>query len=91
MLIPLAERGYAQAQCYIASMHQLGLGVSVDGRKAVKWYTQAAKQEIKEEFISAIAYNNLATIYIVGTPGILPDRKRAEKYRQKARKLGFKM
>jgi len=91
ILIALAEMGNAQAQCYIASMYQLGLGVQVDGIKAVEWYTKAAKQEIKEGFISAIAYNNLATIYIADTPSILPDRKLAKKYQQKARELGFEM
>ncbi len=90
-LTPLAEIGDAQAQCYIASMYQLGLGIPVDGIKAVEWYAKAAKQEIKEGSISAIAYNNLATIYIAGMPDILPDHKLAKKYQQKARELGFEM
>jgi TPR repeat protein len=89
ILIVLAEMGDAQAQCYIASMYQLGLGVPVNGKKAVEWYIKAAKQEITEGFISAIAYNNLATIYIVDTPGILPDHELAKKYQQKAKELGF--
>jgi len=89
LLIPLAEGGNPQAQCYIASIYQGGFGVPVDGVKAVDWYLKAAAQEERTERISAIAYNNLATIYSTGLSGVRPDPRLAKKYWQRAAELGF--
>jgi TPR repeat protein len=91
LLIPLAQAGNPQAQCYVASMYQGGLGVPVDGPMAVEWYRKAAIQEERIEHISAVAFNNLATIYSVGMPGIPPDKELAEQCWRKASELGFKM
>jgi hypothetical protein len=90
-LLPLAEAGNAEAQCYVASMHQGGLGVLADGQEAVKWYRKAAEQEVREGKISATAYNNLATIFSTGIPGISPDPLLAKQYWRKAAELGFEM
>lgn len=91
ILLPLAESGNAQAQCYVATMFHSGLGVSPDGVAAVSWYKRAAEQEIKDENISAVAYNNLSTIYVTGMPGVTPNNDLARQYRQKAVELGFEM
>ena len=91
VLLPLAEEGNATAQCYIASMYQAGLYVSLDSNKAIEWYLKAAEQNIKEGHISGTAYNNLATIYIVGMPDISADPDLAKKYWKKAEELGFEM
>lgn len=91
LFLPLAQSGNARAQCYVATMFQSGLGVAPDGIKAVEWYKKAAEQEVRSEKISAVAYNNLATMYFTGAPGIEPNRLMAEEFRQKAIKLGFEM
>jgi TPR repeat protein len=91
LLIPLAEAGNPQAQCYIASMYQGGFGVPVDGAKAVEWYLKAAVQQDRTERISAVAYNNLGTIYSAGMPGVASDAQLAKEYWRKAVELGFEM
>lgn len=91
LLLPVAEAGNAKAQCHIASMYEGGLGVPVDGQEAVKWYRRAAEHEDREGKISGIAYNNLATIFCTGMPGIPPDLALAKKYWRKAVELGFEM
>jgi len=89
LLLPLAKEGMAQAQQSVASMYGLGLGITEDGKQAVKWYKKAGEQ--KEEKVSAVAYNNLATLYICGATGVKPNRILAKKYWKKAYELGFTM
>jgi TPR repeat protein len=91
LLTPLAESGDPKAQCYLASLYQCGLGVAINSRKAVELYLQVAKQCIRDGRLSAVAYNNLATIYRSGTPGIIQDEEKANKYSELAKKLGFEM
>ncbi|MBI1923937.1 sel1 repeat family protein [Candidatus Poribacteria bacterium] len=91
LLMPLAKAGFAQAQCYIASMYHGGFGVPVDGPKAVKWYRKAAAQGETQEHISAVAYNNLGTIYSAGMPGVSVDHRLTRKCWCKAAELGFEM
>lgn len=91
LLLPLAEAGNAKAQCYLGGMYQGGLGVPADGAQAVRWYLEAARQEIDVEHISATAYSNLATIYTVGMFGIGADKQLARSYAQMAERLGFQM
>ena len=88
LLVPLAEKGNAQAQCHIASMYHLGLGVEADGLKAVDWYLKAAEQKSTTENISGLAYHNLATLYVTGMPGIAADKELALLYRREAEILG---
>lgn len=90
-LMPLAKKGDLKAQCYIATMYQCGFGVQVDGVESVMWFTKVADQEMAEENLSAIACNNLSTIYSTGLPGIAIDKSLAKRYQEKARKLGFQM
>lgn len=91
LLMPLAQAGYAQAQCYVASMYQCGSGVPVDGALAVEWYYKAARQAETEQNISAIAYNNLGTIYNNGMPGVSANHSLARECWRKAVELGFEM
>ena len=44
LLRPLAEKGDAHAQLYVAMAFQDGLGVPQDYTEAVKWYREAADQ-----------------------------------------------
>jgi TPR repeat protein len=66
-------------------MFQAGLGVEVDGPRALEWYLKAAEQG------HAIAYNNLGTIYHVGMPGVAADPAKARECYKKAVQLGFDM
>jgi TPR repeat protein len=90
-LSPLAEAGNPKAQCNLATLYHFGLGVEADGRKAVELYQGVAEQDIRQEHLSGIAYNNLATIYICGFPGIEADPEKASEYRNRAKALGFEM
>lgn len=45
LLLESAHNGYAEAQCAVGNMYQLGLGdVDVDEMAAIHWYYQAANQ-----------------------------------------------
>ncbi len=57
---PMAENGDVNAQNYLGMMYYLGLGVSRDYGKAVKWYTIAAMHG------NANAQRNLGTMYHEG-------------------------
>ena len=89
ILTPLAEAGNPKAQCNLASMFQCGLGVKTDGEKAVKLYLRVARQNIRKEMLSAIAYHNLATIYTTGLPYIERDSGKAVEFEARAKELGF--
>ena len=84
-LAPLAEKGIAEAQCMIASIYHLGLGVSTDGAEAVKWYRRAAEQG------HPVAYNNLGSIYRTGMLGVSIDHQKAKECYRKAVECGFEM
>lgn len=43
LLKPIAERGNAEAQCIIANMYHLGLGLERDVLEAVKWYKKISQ------------------------------------------------
>ena len=83
LLKPLAEQGNPEAQCIIASMYHLGLGVETSTIKAIQWYIKSAEQGY------GVASNNLAGIYLCGADGVAADRTEAEKWFQKAREQGF--
>lgn len=91
LLLPLAKKGNCQAQCYVGTAYQCGLGVPVDGLMAVKWYLQAAEQGVLEDHLSATAYNNLSQLFSTGSEKLVPDMKMASDYSKKARDLGFEM
>lgn len=91
LLAPLAEAGSPEAMCNLAILYQCGWGVQLDGKRAVALYEQVASLGLRERQLSAIALNNLATIYTTGLPGIEVDPSKAELYKDQARKLGFEM
>lgn len=79
----IADRGDAEAQCLVANMYYLGLGLERNVLEAVKWYKKSATQGY------SVAANNLAGIFMFGDQGINPDQAEAEKWYQKAREQGF--
>lgn len=87
----LADEGNPRAQCYLAIAYQFGFGVKVDGKRARQLFLRVAKQNIREGHLSAIAYNNLATLYFAGVPGIESDPEKGHMYLKRARELGFEM
>lgn len=87
----VAETGNPKAQLNLATCHDFGFGVKADAKKAIDLYLPVAEQSITEEHISAIAYTNMAAIYICGREGVEPDRKRATECHRRARELGFPM
>ncbi|MGB8699716.1 MAG: tetratricopeptide repeat protein [Thermosynechococcaceae cyanobacterium] len=83
LLEPLAEQENAEAQCILGSIYHLGLGVEIDGDKAVKLYQKSAHNG------HAIASNNLAGIYFMGECGITKSYKAALEWCQLSQKQGF--
>jgi TPR repeat protein len=83
ILMPIAESGEAEAQCLIANMYHLGLGVEQNISQAVEWYSKSAKQGY------GVASNNLAGLFRVGLHGGVPDSKAAKFYYEQAREQGF--
>jgi hypothetical protein len=83
LLTPLAESGDPGAQCALASIYHLGLGVVADGVEAVRWYKRAADQG------SALACNNLWCIYTMGWAGIAEDKEEARRWYEEAKRRGF--
>lgn len=55
-----AERGNANAQCYLGYLYAHGLGVKKSDAEAAKWYIKAAEQG------DALAQNNLGSMYREG-------------------------
>lgn len=77
LLEPEAERGNVEAQAMVGSIFQLGLGgTEVNLEKAIYWYQLASDGE------SAIASNNLATIYA-------SDPEKSHYYKVLAEHQGF--
>ena len=83
VLMPLAEQGNPEAQCVIANLYHLGLGVAVNIDTAIKWYRKSAEQGY------GVASNNLGSIFLAGDYGGSPDCEEAKKWYQKAREQGF--
>jgi len=80
-LLPLAERGDAEAQVLVGSMYSEGLGVTYDGTEAVRWWRRAAEQG------DAGAQEELATAYFWGN-GVEQDHSEAAKWLLKAAEQG---
>lgn len=83
LLKPIADQGDAEAQCMVANMYHLGLGLERDVLEAVKWYKKSAEQGY------GVASNNLAGIFMMGDQGIAIAQAEAEKWYQKAKEQGF--
>jgi TPR repeat protein len=91
LLLPLGEAGNPKAQLNLATLYHLGLGVEADAQKAVELYLAVGEQNIADEHLSSLAYNNLSTLYVSGGPGVRPSWEEALKYRQLSKDLGFEM
>jgi TPR repeat protein len=83
ILKPIAESGDAEAQCIVANMYHLGLGLDQNISQAIDWYRKSAEQGY------GVASNNLAGIFKVGVHGDDPDSAAAEYWYGKAREQGF--
>ena len=91
LLQPLAAAGNPKAQLNLATLYQVGWGIAADGQKAVDLYLKVAEQNIQEEHLSSLAYNNLSTLYVCGSPGVAPNPDKAQIYRKLSEELGFGM
>ena len=83
LLKPLADEGNAEAQCAIANIYHLGLGVEKNILEAIKWYLKSSDRGY------AVASNNLAGIYLSGDEGITADPIEADKWFEKAKQQEF--
>src|SRR5215475_13836746 len=84
----IADEGNPKAQCNLANLYHFGWGVSIDAAKAIELYSGVAEKKIQDESLSGIAYQNLATIYTTGLPGIEPNPQKAAEYFALAKELG---
>ncbi|MDR2585985.1 MAG: outer membrane beta-barrel protein [Prevotellaceae bacterium] len=72
IILPLAQKGSAEAQYYLASMYNQGYGVEKDDEKAIEWFRKAAQQSHQE----AIAHLNTlqnSNVTPETTPVLLAD------------------
>lgn len=83
ILKPIADNKNPEAQCIIANIYHLGLGLERNILEAVKWYKKSAQQGY------GVASNNLAGIFLVGNDGLEANQAEAEKWYKKAREQGF--
>lgn len=83
LVVPLAENGNAEAQCYLASMYHLGTGVISNGITAAHWYELAAEQGY------SLASNNLSTLYSTGAPNLVANHELSAYWRKKSFAQGF--
>lgn len=81
ILRPLAEKGDAQAQYWLAQMYQNGFGVPEDMTAAADWYRKAAAQNLQS------AQKQLADQYYLGK-GVEKDYAAAAELYLKAAKSG---
>lgn len=83
LLKPLADQGDPEAQCIIANLYHLGLGLERNISAAIQWYRHSAEQGY------GIASNNLAGIFMTGEHNGVIDYAEAQRWYQKAREQGF--
>ncbi|MBI5437738.1 MAG: sel1 repeat family protein [Nitrosomonadales bacterium] len=78
---PMAEKGDAEAQLILGSMHDAGLGVPQDFKEAAKWYRMASEQG------NAKAQSKLGSMYDIGL-GVPQDHKERIKWWRLAAEQG---
>jgi TPR repeat protein len=81
--LPHAIAGNPDAQCMISLLYQFGFCVPRDLSKAEEWLLKATAQD------SALAWNNLGTLYAVGGPGLSRGPEEAHACYLRAKELGF--
>lgn len=82
LLEPLCTENNAAAKSMLGVLYQLGLGVPINGPKAVSLLAAAAEAGI------GIAAHNLGTIYVTGLPGVAPDPELSQYFYRLAKNLG---
>ena len=82
LMLPLAEKGFAQAQYSLGLMYGKGRGVIKDNIKAIKWWELAAEQG------DGKAQTNLGWMYEKGK-GVQKDFQKAAKWYQLASEQGI--
>jgi len=80
-ILPLAQKGDAQAQVKLGTMYLNGQGVPQDYRQAVYWFSKAAEQGYP------VAQNNLGVMYAKGQ-GVSQDYQQAGYWYRKAAEQG---
>lgn len=80
---PLANQGDAEAQCYLAAVYHLGLGVTPDAITAIKWYQHSAEQGY------ALASNNLSSLYFTGIANFAANPELGAHWHQVSINQGF--
>jgi TPR repeat protein len=85
LLLPLAESGDAEIQCALGTMYHLGLGFPPDGQLAEQWFLKSGLQGY------ALAYSNLAGMYVSGCADLDADLEQAKFYYRKAAEHSFEM
>ena len=81
ILLPLAEKGMARAQDFIALLYYRGDGVDTDAKKAAEWYRKAAEQGFGSSCF------NLALFYERGI-GVTKDLSEAMHWAEQAKATG---
>lgn len=81
--MPHAIAGNADAQCTIALMYENGFGVERNVVEAERWLVKAANEN------SALAWNNLGTLYATKHPELENRWAGAQLCWEKAAALGF--
>lgn len=82
ILDPLIREKCAPAMTLMASALSLGLGVAIDGPKAIQLYEHAAVLG------DGLAAHNLGTLLLTGMPGVQVNKQAAFKWFERARQLG---
>ena len=83
LIEPLALLGNADAQCYLASVYHLGLGVTPDALTAIKWYQLSAERGY------ALASHNLSVLYITGVANFAANPELSAHWHQISIEQGF--
>ena len=80
---PFAEAGEPDAQGVLSLRHQCGCGVKQDAVSAEQWLVRVTEQQ------SAVAWNNLGTLNLLGLPGVPRNRDKALECYLRSKELGF--
>src|SRR5580704_4958061 len=85
LAMPPAIRGNSDAQTTVALLYQCGLGVNRDVLEAERWLLMAAERG------SAVAWNNLGSLYASNVPELRHRWEAAQECYDKAKRLGLKV
>ena len=94
LILPLAEKGNAEAQYYLGSMYDLGYGVEKSEEEAVAWMKKSAEQGYQEaiNFMKIWEIQHAPPIVVLDTiPAIIPDTIAVDIQQQLIPELGEPM